>query len=351
MMKLSLNRMVSCRVAGLALLLWAGAGDAVRANENPAPAAVPKIEFAEMVHDFGRIPASEVVKHEYVFTNTGSATLNITHVQASCGCTAAGNWSREVAPGATGTIPIQFNGANFNGPIFKTVTVHCNDPARATVSLQLKATVWKPVEMQPAFAVINVAANATGSASTVVRVLIHQEEPITIHSPTSSLPTFTAEVYTNTPGRDYNLVIRTVPPLLPGNTQGQISFKTTATNMPTMSIPVLAIVQPVVVASPAQITLPAQPSAQPQTHVVVIRNNSAAPLTVSDPASNVAAVTVALKEVEPGRQFNLEVTFPAGYDMPEGQRLEITARTSHPSHPVIKVPVNQFPRPRVSAAR
>jgi hypothetical protein len=322
---------------------------AVAQETNVVPVAAPKIQFAELQHDFGRVAGGSVVKHEYVFTNTGTATLTVSQVHATCGCTALGTWSREVAPGATGTIPIQFNSGSFMGVVHKTVTVTCNDPAQPTVHLQLKANIWKSIEVQPMFAVLNVSADTTGPVSSTVRIAINQEEPLGVHSAESNLKHFTAEIVTNTPGREYNLIIKTVPPLPPGNTQGQISFKTTSTNTPTMSLPALAIVQPAVVVSPAQITLPAQSPAQPQTYVVAVRNYSSAPFAVSNAASNVGTVAVALKEVEAGRQYNLELTFPASYDIPAGQHLEITANSTHPAYPLIKVPVNQFPKPRPPA--
>ena len=75
----------------------------------------PRIQFATPVHDFGRIKGGEVVKYTYVFTNAGQQVLEVTAVQASCGCTTAGDWSRQVEPGQTGSIPIEFNSGSFNG--------------------------------------------------------------------------------------------------------------------------------------------------------------------------------------------------------------------------------------------
>jgi len=321
-------------------------GQTVPGATNPAP----KIQFAEILHDFGRVANGAVVKHEYVFTNVGTAPLIIHHVQASCGCTAPGNWSREVAPGATGRIPIQFNSANFNGLVFKNVTVTCNDPAQSSVALQFKATVWKELEISPMFAVINVIGDATTPASATVRIANNLPEPLAVYAPASNLKTFTVEIVTNAPGKEFNLIIKTVPPLAPGNIQGQISFKTSSTNHPTMSLPVLAVVQPAVVVSPAQITLPGEAPAQPQSFVVAIRNQSPTVFTVSEPASNAGSVVVVVKEIEAGRQYNLEATFPAGYNIPPGQTLEITARSTHPSHPIIKIPVNQLPKLRPPGA-
>lgn len=50
----------------------------------------PKIVFATPVYDFGRIQGGEIVKYTFVFTNVGGAMLQVSNVQASCGCTTAG---------------------------------------------------------------------------------------------------------------------------------------------------------------------------------------------------------------------------------------------------------------------
>src|ERR1035437_6876778 len=67
----------------------------------------PKIQFATPVYDFGRSKSGEPVKYTYVFTNTGDALLILNAVQPQCGCTAAGDWTKQVEPGKTGLIPIQ----------------------------------------------------------------------------------------------------------------------------------------------------------------------------------------------------------------------------------------------------
>src|SRR6201993_123091 len=70
---------------------------AAPATNGPAP----RIQFATPVYDFGKAKAGEPIKYSYVFTNTGDAVLEVTHVQPSCGCTTAGDWTRKVEPGQT----------------------------------------------------------------------------------------------------------------------------------------------------------------------------------------------------------------------------------------------------------
>lgn len=329
--------------AAAATVLWL-AGASAPAQSEAAPPA-PRIQFAGVQHDFGRVMAGTVVEHHYIFTNTGNATLTINNVHASCGCTALADWTREVPPGGVGRIPVQFNSANLLGAILQTVTVSCNDPAQPTVALRVKATVWRPVEVQPMFAVINVPPDAEGPLSATVRVANQLEEPLTVFPPESNLPHFRARFVTNTPGREFHLVIETVPPLPPGNSQGQITFRTSSSDAPVVNLPVIAVVQPALSVSPAHLMLPAHLPTPPPPYIITIRNQTARPLSLSEAASSSPAVTVTLREIEPGRQFNIEAAFPSGFELPPGERVEITARTSLSSHPIVRVLVSQFPRP------
>src|SRR6266540_7073090 len=123
----------------------AQAEDAVTPPEKNVAApesAGPKIQFAGTVYDFGKIGAGELVKHEFVFTNIGAATLEIKDVRPGCGCTTAGTWDKKVEPGKTGVIPLQFNSTGFSGSVTKSATVTCNDPGQSNLVLQLNAKIW-----------------------------------------------------------------------------------------------------------------------------------------------------------------------------------------------------------------
>jgi len=319
----------------------------------PAPAPVvedagkgPKIQFETPAYDFGKVQAGELVKYSFIFTNTGEGTLEISNVQPSCGCTTAGDWTRSVAAGGIGKVPVQFNSANFNGQVLKTITVTCNEKQKPVTVLQLKGTVWKPIELVPQYTVINVAPDAP-SASAIVRIVNHLDEPLAVFAPVSSNPAFNVTLITNQPGKEYQLNLNSAGDLNSGNVQGKVTLKTSSAKSPTLDVPFWANVQPVISVIPPRILLPQAPLKAKAPTTVTIQNNSTNALTVSDATVNVPGVDVQLKEVQPGRLFNAVVTFPEGFEAPQGQAVVLTLKSSQSRMPEIRVPVSQAAHPAV----
>jgi hypothetical protein len=312
----------------------------------------PKIQFATPLYDFGRVRAGDPVKYTYVFTNTGDALLVLNTVQPQCGCTAAGEWTRQVEPGKTGHIPIQFNTSAYNGGVFKQVTVTCNVKTQSMLFLQLKGTVYKPYELNPQIAVFNLPPDSDG-ASMVITITNHMEEPLLLSAPEVNNPIFSAQLITNVLGKGYQVKLSTVPPLpASGSAQGQMTLKTSWTNPPVIPVTLVANVQPAVMVTPPFITLPPGPLANALTNAVAIQNNSGTNiLTLSEPTVNIPGVGIEIRTNDPGKSFSLMLGFPQGFEVPQGRQVELSLRTSSPRVPLVKVPVRQMQRPPIQVPR
>ncbi|MBI5386280.1 MAG: DUF1573 domain-containing protein [Verrucomicrobia bacterium] len=302
------------------------------------------------VHDFGKANGGSVVNISYVFTNTGKAELEVTGVQPGCGCTVPGQWSRKVAPGQTGSIPLQFNTGSYSGPVQKSVTVTCNDPAHPTSILQLKGVVWKAVDVNPMYAIFNPVADSPTNEARTVRIVNNTDGPMTLSPPEVNNKSFTAELKTLKPDKEFELTIKTVPPFSSGTVQGMVTIKTTSTNAPTISVNAIAMVQQSIMVMPSQLMVPMGPLATSTKMGVTIRNNSPTNIVVSEPSVNVAGCDVNLQELQAGRVFNVIVTFPTGLEITPAQKAEVSLKTTHPQHPTIKVPIYQVPRPAQTPA-
>ncbi|MBD2769279.1 DUF1573 domain-containing protein [Hymenobacter sp. BT664] len=106
----------------------------VSENEAPNPNA-PVMKFAEAEFDFGDIKPDTKVRHTFTFTNTGKSPLLIEDATASCGCTTPSWTKAPVAPGAQGSIEVQFDSRGKRGIISKQVAVRANTQPSITTIL------------------------------------------------------------------------------------------------------------------------------------------------------------------------------------------------------------------------
>lgn len=337
---------------GLALGMFiSGTGIAtLQAQTPPQPVAAstnaalsPKIHFDSTIYDFGKSKVGEPVKHDFIFTNTGQALLEITEVKPGCGCTTTGSWTRKVEPGETGIIPIQYNAAGVPGHIGKWVNVTCNDPSQHTVVLQINGVLWTPVEVSPTYAVFNVTTETVSNTTSIVRIINNEETPLTLSAPESNNRFFAAEVKTKQPGKEFEVVVRPVPPLQSENTGGVITLKTSSTNAPVITINTAAMLQPTLAVNPPTITLPPPPNTNNVKPVIYIRNNGSSPFKLSDPMVNANGVEVQINEIQPGRYASLTLSFPPGFTISPGEKVKLLVKTGLAQFPTFEVPVFQRP--------
>jgi hypothetical protein len=311
----------------------------------------PAIEFASTVFDFGKVNQGELVKHEFVFTNTGTATLEITDVKPGCGCTTAGTWDKLVEPGKTGIIPLQLNSANFGGKISKSATVTCNDPNRSNVVLQITGTVWKPLDITPTVVSFNYSSNEQKPVTKVVRIVNNLDEPLTLSEPQCTNQSFRVELKSVTPGKEFELHITAVPPFATRSVIALVTLKTSSPKNPVLSVKAYVLVQPAVGVTPEQLLLPAGPLATTFSPSITIRAGGTNLLALSEPAVSVPGATVQLHQLQPGRLFNLVVNFPAGFQLAAGQKGEVTVKSNHPQLALIRVPITQPQVQTIPAAK
>jgi hypothetical protein len=323
----------------------------VAAPTTPAQVGAPIIQFDNKEFNFGRIAFGEFVKHVYVVTNTGTEVLEISNVRPGCGCTTTGEWSRQIAPGQTGTIPIQFNSSHaYGNNITKTVEVTSNAKNEPKATLFLRGSVWKPLEVAPQTAIINVQSDSTNAASASVRIVNQTDSEVTLSAPTSSSTAFTAEVKTIEPGKKFDLIVTLHPPFAAGIPPATLSLKTSLTNVPTLNVTAIASVQPAVQVSPGQITLAGSPDHW-TTNRVLIRGNGNTELALQDPQASDSRLQVKILQLGAHGLYNLLVAVPPDYEIPRGQRVNVTVRTNHPHYPLITIPIAQIPRTRRMAGQ
>ena len=111
-----------------------------KAVQKAVPANGPKIEFTEMVHNYGTIAKKSDGNCVFQFTNKGNEPLILSNVRASCGCTVP-TWSKDpIMPGQQGEIKVRYNTNNVGG-FNKSITVTSNAVDSPRVVLRIKGKV------------------------------------------------------------------------------------------------------------------------------------------------------------------------------------------------------------------
>jgi hypothetical protein len=100
----------------------------------------PFMDFqGKNIADLGTINEGEIKKHTFEFVNTGTAPLQISYANASCGCTVPA-WPKNAIPvGGKGAITVEFNSKNKSGKLYKTVSIYANTkPEFTTVAFNVE---------------------------------------------------------------------------------------------------------------------------------------------------------------------------------------------------------------------
>ena len=338
---MSSNHALFARLAGIlaSVLLLLAQAAALSATAAPAP----KISFGSTVYDFGKASSGELVRHDFVFTNTGTATLEIAEVRPGCGCTTAGAWDKIVLPGQTGRIPLQFNSTGFGGGVSKSATVTCNDPEQPSISLQISGTIWKPIEVTPTMASFIYQSEGQTNETKTLRIVNNADEPLTLREVQCSNKSFQTELKTITPGKEFELLVTAIPPFATPSAFASITVKTSSAKAPVLTLSAYVTVQAPVTLMPEQLFLPPGPFTNDVTLSVTVRNNSSNALALSDLKLDIPGSKVAVQEMKPGRVFALHVTFPAGFGIKPDQKVELTGKSDHPKFPLLRVPIYQSP--------
>ncbi len=115
------------------------------ADGQPDTSLLPRIEFVNELHDFGRIIQGTIVSYSFKFKNSGRSDLLITTVSASCGCTVPKYPKIPLKPGEEGFIVVSFDTKGRKGFQHKKLAVISNTQPNNKI-IEIKAMVYIPEE-------------------------------------------------------------------------------------------------------------------------------------------------------------------------------------------------------------
>lgn len=97
----------------------------------------------------GKVFRGDVVERTLILKNTGTDTLLLQRVDASCGCTGTVVSSHSIPAGSSGTLRVTFNSKNFSGQVHKTVTINSNASNAHSLVVEFTADIIDEVLFTP----------------------------------------------------------------------------------------------------------------------------------------------------------------------------------------------------------
>jgi hypothetical protein len=98
-------------------------------------------ELDPNIWDFGRLKEGDIVRHEFILKNDSSRKLLIHDVSTSCGCTVSKINDKELLPGASTSIEVEFNSKGYSGEIKQHIYVHTDSLDKPIIRFIIKAQV------------------------------------------------------------------------------------------------------------------------------------------------------------------------------------------------------------------
>jgi Protein of unknown function (DUF1573) len=323
------------------LLLGAVLGTAPQAG---ATDSAPRLLIDMPVHDFGTVEQGTRVEHAFKVRNGGSASLQISKVEGSCGCTAGVSADGIVPPGHETWVTVSLETSRIAGHTAKTVVIHSNDPTVPEAALSLTGTVVTDVVVNPD----TLYLGRIRRGATVRREIIVKSgrpgTPYHVVDIQSEIPSVRAHVEPGTAPDEERVIIEVAPDLPLGRFTDELRVRTNSPRQPVLMIPVFGSVEGDLAALPPQVTfeLAADGSAAP--HDVQITNRSPEPVALTS-VTVPAPLAYDLRTVRDGLEWLLTLRlagrFPVGF-----REAAVEILTDRPSIDPLIVPVFALDRSR-----
>lgn len=314
------------------------------AAESQATRPILRVDAAE--HDFGVTWIGAPLEHTFIITNGGNAVLRIAKVHPSCGCTVAGPYPETIEPGASGKFPFSLNVSNVHGTYMKMITIVSNDPATPELTLRLRGTCKRYVEVTPEGAYFGVIDDKA-PRERVLKIANNASAPLKLTlepQPTDSR--FKFELTETRPGEAFELRVSLLLAGPPGNIQATAVLQTNIGAQKTVDVRAVARIPERIDIVPTSITITrpvGNVTMMPKilTQLVRLTNHGQRPVHLLEATADDPNLKVAITQQTPGKFYVVAIRFAREYQLTQDRTL--TLKTDDAERPVIRVPIRCWP--------
>ncbi|GAB6166520.1 DUF1573 domain-containing protein [Thermostilla marina] len=297
--------------------------------------------FDHTSHDFGVVARGEKVEHVFTFRNLYLEDVHIASVRTSCGCTQPRYTTDIVKTYQTGQIIATVNTAQFTGRKDATLTVTFDKPFPAEVQLHTYVYIRSDVVFEPGtlqFGTVPQGTRVTRS----VQIRYAGSPSWQIVSATARVPYLQPKLTlkSRTGGSVlYELEVTLTEDAPAGYLTGAIDLVTndSSTTARNLSVPVEGIVQADLVVRPSELLLGELCPGETVRKTLVIQARQ--PFSITQVSTPLPQLTIVRPETAKTVQV-IPVTVAIPDDASAGTvEGEIEIHTTHPHHPMIRIPV------------
>ncbi|MBA4311627.1 MAG: hypothetical protein C0417_03250 [Chlorobiaceae bacterium] len=185
--------------------------------------------------DIGTVPNFVPHKHSLTIKNTGTDTLILSDLSASCGCTATLLSTDHIPPADSGILTFTFDAKRFDGKVEKKISINTNDASRKHVEIFFTANVVRIIEIQPEYFFFRTSIDSPATQTLKVENLSTETISITSVIPTGKEISVELSPKEIKPGESGDLTAKFTP-IIAGTTNGNIEIKTTHPGAPLLTV-------------------------------------------------------------------------------------------------------------------
>ena len=246
--------------------------------------AAPRMVIDQPLWNFGGVTNLAELTHDFVISNAGDATLEISSVVSSCNaCLRAAVEKNKIPPGGKTVLHSQLDLRLLSGNISRAIMVDCNDPQSPSIVLELSGVVVPAYQVVPAEIELDLSKEQQSAMVEILPLFkLHAGLSQVVCDDTNLVATVSPES-----AAGFVLTVQAPKKIPHGDTVANVTIRSSDSNdLPCHLIawvhnpPDLELIPP---------QLKFQPQAEPQMRILWLKQHGPVPLTLLDaiPSSDI----------------------------------------------------------------
>ncbi|MBN2444617.1 MAG: DUF1573 domain-containing protein [Spirochaetales bacterium] len=284
----------------------------------------PAIKFSNHIYKFGEINEGDKVEYTFSFINSGTDTLLIKNVRGTCGCTVPGNYTREIAPGKSGEIPVVFNSFGFQGNVIKTIKVETNIPDTEPFSLTLEGNINVIVELSTRTIWLGQTRKDGPPLKGSIILNNHTETPMKIIKAEVSGKQCVVKVIPIVEGKEYEVELTVSPPFKEDQVREILTITTNIKGKEVIDVQYHYYGIADIEVGPKEIIVYLKNMQPDSMRIITIQSHIDELFELTNPLVHGKNMDLTVETLVPGKHMQLLIKFKEGFTFPENESMAVS---------------------------